>query len=47
MRGGSGDLLVRIAIHIPQQLSARERTLYKQLTEVQSEPVPEPRKPEV
>ncbi|MGC8797571.1 MAG: J domain-containing protein [candidate division WOR-3 bacterium] len=47
MRGGTGDLLVRIAIHIPDQLSAKERSLYKQLHEVQSEPVPEPRKPEV
>lgn len=47
LQGGSGDLLVKIVIHIPKRLSQKERTLYKQLTEAQSEPVPEPRKPEV
>jgi molecular chaperone DnaJ len=43
--GGNGDLLVKIVIHIPRHLSQKERALYRQLTEVQSEPVPEPRKP--
>ncbi|MEO0067863.1 MAG: DnaJ C-terminal domain-containing protein, partial [candidate division WOR-3 bacterium] len=45
MEGGSGDLLVRVVVHIPKHLSQKERALYKQLTEIQSEPVPEPRKP--
>lgn len=47
IQGGSGDLLVKVVIHIPKHLSQKERALYKQLTEVQGEAVPEPRKPEV
>ncbi len=47
VRGGGGDLLVRIVVHIPKSLTQKERTLYRQLGEVQSEPIPEPRKPVV
>lgn len=47
IQGGAGDLLIRIVIHIPKHLSQKEKALYKQLTEAQSEPVPEPRKPRV
>jgi len=47
MRGGAGDLLVRIVVHIPQHLSQKERSCYKQLSEVQSEPIPKPRRPEL
>lgn len=47
MRGGSGDLLVKISVNIPQHLSNKERMLYKQLAEVVSEPVSEVRKPEL
>ncbi|MEO0010178.1 MAG: molecular chaperone DnaJ [candidate division WOR-3 bacterium] len=46
LRGGNGDLLVRVVVHIPKHLSSRERQLYKQLADAASEPVPEPRKPE-
>lgn len=47
MGGSSGDLIIRISVHIPKNLSARERQLYRQLAEIASEPAPEPRKPEV
>jgi molecular chaperone DnaJ len=44
--GGSGDELVRVVVHIPKHLSREEKMLYKQLSAQQSEPVPEPRKPD-
>ncbi len=45
MQGGVGDLLVRFVVHIPRSLSQKERNIYRQLGEFQSEPVPGPRKP--
>ncbi|MGQ9679064.1 MAG: J domain-containing protein [bacterium] len=44
--GGSGDELIRVVVHIPKHPSREEKTLYKRLAEVQSEPVEGPRKPE-
>lgn len=45
LNGGVGDELARIVIHIPKHLSREEKALYRRLGEIQSESVPEPRKP--
>lgn len=44
--GGKGDELIRVVVHIPKHPSREEKTLYKQLAEMQSELLPGPRKPE-
>lgn len=46
LEGGSGDLLVRVVVHIPRHLNREEKALFKKLADIQSEPVPGPRKPE-
>lgn len=43
--GGSGDELVRIAVHVPRKLSKDEKNLLKKLGESRGEPVPAARKP--
>ncbi len=45
LNGGSGDELVRIVVFIPDRLSREEKSLYRQLADIQSQPLPEPRKP--
>jgi len=46
LEGGSGDELVRVVVHIPQRLTREERELYRRLSGLSGEPVPEPRRPE-
>ncbi|MEO0072950.1 MAG: molecular chaperone DnaJ [candidate division WOR-3 bacterium] len=43
--GGRGDLLVRIAIHVPKTISTTEKNLYKELEKLRTETIPGPRKP--
>jgi len=43
--GGSGDELVRVAVHVPRKLSKDEKNLLKKLAETKGEPVPPARKP--
>jgi molecular chaperone DnaJ len=45
MSGGRGDVIVKIALHIPKHLSEQEKNLYKELEKIRSEPVPQPHKP--
>ncbi len=44
LHGGRGDELVRVVVHIPKKLSSKEKRLWKELAEDQSEPVPSPRR---
>jgi molecular chaperone DnaJ len=43
--GGTGDLLVRVAVHVPKRLSREEKALLRKLEEQAVEKVPGPRKP--
>lgn len=45
LNGGRGDELVKITVHIPKHLSGQEKNLVKEWERIQSEPVPQPRKP--
>jgi molecular chaperone DnaJ len=45
LNGGRGDELVKLTVHIPRHLSNQEKNLLKEWERIQSEAIPEPRKP--